>query len=62
VEGGGKARVRLSRQKEAARGCGGRESMEFESIFARNALPEAEFGKNVVIDAHRCSRFRIDLR
>src|ERR1700686_116656 len=28
-------------------------SMEFQSIFARKALPEAEFGKRVVIDDHR---------
>jgi hypothetical protein len=27
--------------------------MEFQSIFARKALPEAEFGKRVVIDDHR---------
>ena len=53
--------VRLSRQKEAARGCGGRGSMEFESIFAWKSLPEARFAKNVVIDTYRCSRFRVHL-
>ena len=31
--------------------------MEFQSIFAWESLPEAGFGKNVVIDAHRCRRF-----
>jgi len=47
-------RVRKSRQKEAAGVCGGRGlSMEFQSSFARKALPEAEFGKRVVIDDHR---------
>ena len=64
TSGGGRgvARVRLSRQKEAAHGCGGRGSMEFQSIFAWKALPEAGFGKNVVIDAHRCSGSRVDFR
>jgi hypothetical protein len=36
-------------------------SMEIQSIFAWKALPEAGFGKNVVIDAHRCSGSRIHL-
>jgi hypothetical protein len=35
--------------------------MEIQSIFAWKALPEAGFGKNVVIDAHRCSGSRIHL-
>ena len=35
--------------------------MEIQSIFAWKSLPEAEFGKNVVIDAHRCSGSRIHL-
>ena len=47
-------RVRKSRQKEAAGVCGGRGlSMEFQSMFARKALPEAEVGKRVVVDDHR---------
>jgi hypothetical protein len=29
--------------------------MEFQSIFARKALPEAEFSKRAVIDAHQFS-------
>jgi hypothetical protein len=29
--------------------------MDFQSIFAWKSLPEAGFGKNVVIDADRCS-------
>jgi hypothetical protein len=41
---------------EAARGCGGRGSMEFQSISAWKSLPEAGIGKNVVIDGHRCCR------
>ena len=36
-------------------------SMEIQSIFAWKSLPEAGFGKNVVIDAHRCSGSRIHL-
>src|SRR5882724_5938451 len=35
--------------------------MEIQSIFAWKSLPEAGFGKNVVIDAHRCSGSRIHL-
>jgi hypothetical protein len=35
--------------------------MEIQSIFAWKPLPEAGFGKNVVIDAHRCSGSRIHL-
>jgi hypothetical protein len=35
--------------------------MEIQSIFAWKALPKAGFGKNVVIDAHRCSGSRIHL-
>ena len=35
--------------------------MEIQSIFAWKSLPEAGFGKNVVIDAHRCSGSRIQL-
>jgi hypothetical protein len=35
--------------------------MEIQSIFARKSLPEAGFGKNVVIDAHRCSGSGIHL-
>src|SRR5213593_3268618 len=35
--------------------------MDFQSIFAWKSLPEAGFGKNVVIDAHRCSGSRIHL-
>jgi len=30
-------------------------SMGFQSIFARKALPEAEFSKKAVIDGHRFS-------
>src|SRR5207302_7925283 len=33
--------------------------MDFQSIFARKSLPEAGFGKNVVIDADRCSGSRV---
>jgi len=33
--------------------------MDFQSIFGWKSLPEAGFGKNVVIDAHRCSGYRI---
>src|SRR5439155_2909900 len=33
--------------------------MEIQSIFAWKSLPEAGFGKNVVIDAHRCSDSRM---
>jgi hypothetical protein len=29
--------------------------MDFQSIFAWKSLPEAGFGKNVIIDADRCS-------
>jgi hypothetical protein len=35
--------------------------MDFQSIFAWKSLPEAGFGKSVVIDAHRCSGPRIQL-
>src|SRR5437879_7477643 len=35
--------------------------MEIQSIFAWKSLPEAGFGKNIVIDAHRCSGSRIHL-
>src|SRR5438876_631894 len=35
--------------------------MEIQSIFAWKSLPEAGFGKNVIIDAHRCSGSRIHL-
>jgi hypothetical protein len=35
--------------------------MEIQSIFAWKALPKAGFGKNVVIDVHRCSSSRIHL-
>src|SRR6266567_7254653 len=37
-------------------------SMEIQSIFASKALPEAGLGKNVIIDAHRCSGSRMHLR
>ena len=43
-------------------GCGGRGSMEIQSIFAWKSLPDTGFGKNVVIDAHRCSRFLVHLK
>ena len=33
--------------------------MDFQSIFAWKSLPEAGFGKNVVIDADRCSGSRV---
>ncbi len=33
--------------------------MDFQSIFGWKSLPEAGFGKNVVIDADRCSGSRI---
>src|SRR5439155_24903271 len=36
--------------------------MEIQSIFASKALPEAGLGKNVIIDAHRCSDSRMHLR
>src|SRR5882724_4323135 len=35
--------------------------MDFQSIFGWKSLPEAGFGKNVVIDADRCSGSRIHL-
>src|SRR5882672_10701271 len=35
--------------------------MDFQSIFGWESLPEAGFGKNVVIDADRCSGSRIHL-
>src|SRR2546425_13195365 len=35
--------------------------MEIQSILAWKSLPEAGGGKNVVIDAHRCSGSRIHL-
>jgi hypothetical protein len=38
--------VKKIAEKEAARGCGGRGSMEFKSIFAWKSLPEAGIGKN----------------
>src|SRR5438552_11535667 len=41
--------------------AGATRSMEIQSIFAWKSLPEAGFGKNVVIDAHRCSGSRIHL-
>jgi hypothetical protein len=35
--------------------------MDFQLIFGWKSLPEAGFGKNVAIDADRCSRSRIYL-
>src|SRR5216684_2886331 len=35
--------------------------MDFQSIFGWKSLPEAGFGKNVVIEADRCSDSRIHL-
>ena len=35
--------------------------MDFQSIFGWKSLPEAGFGKNVVIEADRCSGSRIHL-
>jgi hypothetical protein len=35
--------------------------MEIQSIFAWKSLPEAGFGKNVVIDPHRSGGSRIHL-
>src|SRR6266849_1130472 len=35
--------------------------MDFQSIFGWKSVPEAGFGKNVIIDAHRCSGSLIHL-
>ena len=35
---------------------------KFNRFFAWKSLPDTGFGKNVVIDAHRCSRFLVHLK
>jgi len=52
-EGLGVAFEKAVRRKPLAFAVDAGLSMEFQSIFARKALPEAEFGKRVVIDDHR---------
>jgi hypothetical protein len=49
----GRAFEKAVRRKPLAFAVDAGLSMEFQSIFARKALPEAEFGKRVVIDDHR---------